>query len=1614
MTSLLLSVLLSQCRDIENVLDALCWPGSSWPEIEKVESLSTLIGELVKKSDSNVEDFKDSETKERFLCKVQSVLWGQCVPLLKMISNAKGDDAQNGKNEQMLSAACGLLGACLSASQTDPLEKMASLVLPALTGSGSRDRSTDTDQLDIDTATEVVVVLLSAPARNAALTVKALCCTLASVKELSDARVSKIIVRVWFACLKSSTEETRGDVLRRAWEDLLSWHDRDCTEAVTARVLLCLTAISDFLFPPDQQRLRDHHQILPDPRTSQPFFRVVQAGLTHRDSVARKRALYLLKKCVSLSESVNTSVCMCQPGTSEVFYDVLFRWTPDQRLVFQEFWGNYALVLETLEENQLHVVRPVLRRLDALTEAAATDGEGGALVHSSWLLCVYQRMFHSENKAVMKDGVNHLLGLRLLRCPAFALSVSKFVVGPFMDVLAEISLYHRSPGQAIGDCPELGLKLQNFMVTFFSSLPKENQGSVLLQLLRRLASPHWCAVPLFFLSRALSHLSPRPLLNADGLHVLREVLRCTIITHQVLLRGATQCFLLHTAICLTDVSEVSLEEVFAFLAHFRADESLRRDTTLWSELRDWLHANEARFRPIGVCAGTTPQRVSVYSSECLRAFLTVPASSADEAEVIPPAGEAEVAACALLLSADADGDGLEQLLRPLLDVLRRLATSAYLPPRKADRSLQVALRLLQLLGPSAERRGESEDKVAVAVRRLLLSVVEPVQEFILRRLNGDLKELRDLDRAALYHSVLGELVKTYCSLPGYLSNLQNNYVSRLTGNCLRILNAPSEQNSSFAGQVQKAVAMTTLALLCELGEQSLFEPQSEATRSLCSLWTYFHSSPSSSSSPPCLTQTLQKPSSSTISAVGGPDDSPLLLRDWGRLAARFVRDQWVCLSFLHRCGMVPVERAGPLWNVASLAAATDALTLLPGCLALPALDFIRVVLPQVVPHEEALCAEAVAASWRLVQASSTNSHDFWPALRAFVCLTFQRPILELTEAQSPELVPRVRQVTGELLQMAQLKSGVLNELIRHCGHTWLPSGPDPLADPALGGALNHLDLLTEACVYGPVFRRDQRTVREVQTYVEQLGEECAANAVIGSATRDDQYPRLCALALLCRLDVSDTLQHSLMEQLAERLLGKDEEISKSKVRYYSNSIQHRVKNRVWQTLLVLLPKLRLGFVAGRVLPATLQAASHANQASVKYLIEWTLILILHLWPTLIHRLWDGFSADREKTKTSVCTLLSVMVHLGVLLPRLENKVEQWQKAVEVVFLRCFSHIFSVRLYALLALKRLWALEAQQAAAHDEATLGASLGGLATAVRACLHQAEVMQSTGNAMKNWSRIQEHFFFSAFHPLNDYSVETIFHTFPRLSAVADDEWVPAWKFEKLVDFRSDSSLPLHNAGRLLSELQPGDWVQQDQGELDQEERWADVQKKIAPWRLSVQEQEPELVAQQRAARLGKLTGALLVVASLIDKPTNLGGLCRTCEIFGASALVLDSLRHISDKQFQALSVSSELWLPLLEVKPMELVDFLQLKKKDGYCIVGVEQTANSESLQDYRFPERTLLLLGNEREGIPARLLQLLDACVEIPQRGVTRSLNVHVSAALLVWEYTKQHAPSGRGA
>ncbi|XP_065856837.1 uncharacterized protein [Euphorbia lathyris] len=147
-------------------------------------------------------------------------------------------------------------------------------------------------------------------------------------------------------------------------------------------------------------------------------------------------------------------------------------------------------------------------------------------------------------------------------------------------------------------------------------------------------------------------------------------------------------------------------------------------------------------------------------------------------------------------------------------------------------------------------------------------------------------------------------------------------------------------------------------------------------------------------------------------------------------------------------------------------------------------------------------------------------------------------------------------------------------------------------------------------------------------------------------------------------------------------------------------------------------------------------------------------------------------------------------------------------------------------------------------------------------------------------------------------------------------------------------------------------------------------------------------------------------ILVASFLDRIPNLAGLARTCEVFKASGLAIADASILHDKQFQLISVTAEKWVPIVEVPEKSVKQFLEKKKQEGFSILGLEQTANSLPLDQYVFPKKTVLVLGREKEGIPVDIIHILDACIEIPQLGVVRSLNVHVSGAIALWEYTRQ--------
>ncbi|CCD23372.1 tRNA (guanosine(18)-2'-O)-methyltransferase NDAI_0B03380 [Naumovozyma dairenensis CBS 421] len=150
------------------------------------------------------------------------------------------------------------------------------------------------------------------------------------------------------------------------------------------------------------------------------------------------------------------------------------------------------------------------------------------------------------------------------------------------------------------------------------------------------------------------------------------------------------------------------------------------------------------------------------------------------------------------------------------------------------------------------------------------------------------------------------------------------------------------------------------------------------------------------------------------------------------------------------------------------------------------------------------------------------------------------------------------------------------------------------------------------------------------------------------------------------------------------------------------------------------------------------------------------------------------------------------------------------------------------------------------------------------------------------------------------------------------------------------------------------------------------------------------------------------LIVVASLVDKPPNLGGICRLCDVLGVGLLTVQDIKVKNHPQFKNVAVTADRWMPMEEVPVDGIVEFMKLKKREGYSLIGLEQTDKSVKLDnDYRFPRKCLILLGTEAHGIPGPLLNELDLCLEIKQFGVIRSMNIQTATAVIVQSYTVQH-------
>ena len=145
------------------------------------------------------------------------------------------------------------------------------------------------------------------------------------------------------------------------------------------------------------------------------------------------------------------------------------------------------------------------------------------------------------------------------------------------------------------------------------------------------------------------------------------------------------------------------------------------------------------------------------------------------------------------------------------------------------------------------------------------------------------------------------------------------------------------------------------------------------------------------------------------------------------------------------------------------------------------------------------------------------------------------------------------------------------------------------------------------------------------------------------------------------------------------------------------------------------------------------------------------------------------------------------------------------------------------------------------------------------------------------------------------------------------------------------------------------------------------------------------------------------VIVILDNIRSAHNVGSVFRTCDAFLIDKIILCGITAIPpNKEIRKTALGSSESVDWRYYKSTEEV-IIKLKKKD-YQIIAVEQANKSIKLESFR-PEnekKYAIIFGNEIKGISQKIIDNSDSVIEIPQFGTKHSLNVSVSAGIVIWD------------
>ncbi len=148
------------------------------------------------------------------------------------------------------------------------------------------------------------------------------------------------------------------------------------------------------------------------------------------------------------------------------------------------------------------------------------------------------------------------------------------------------------------------------------------------------------------------------------------------------------------------------------------------------------------------------------------------------------------------------------------------------------------------------------------------------------------------------------------------------------------------------------------------------------------------------------------------------------------------------------------------------------------------------------------------------------------------------------------------------------------------------------------------------------------------------------------------------------------------------------------------------------------------------------------------------------------------------------------------------------------------------------------------------------------------------------------------------------------------------------------------------------------------------------------------------------------LVVVLDHVRSLYNVGSVFRTSDAFRVKSLMLCGITATPPNveiHKTALGAEDSVEWKYYE-KTEDAIDFL---RHEGYTILAVEQCEGSTMLSDVSVEEGKLyaVVFGNEVKGVQQQIVDKCDGCIEIPQYGTKHSLNVSVTAGIVIYGFSE---------